>query len=437
MYYIVETEQQLKNLHCAGKECYIRIIPMNDEYHSTLSSPCLVYFRTFESKGYIFPINHPEAFKLSLNEVKKWIESKYEKIYTINKKECLYHFDSPKLIDISYDVFRYDDINMDYSPIRSYTYNKHGHLPFCNSLVPISKIYETEEKIFEEIREKIPTEVNDFYNNTFPRVFKLIEEQGLKVHPDYFDKHFKYNDKSWFFNGDTVYTKYNLYNLTTRPTNSFNGVNFAALNKNDGSRTAFIPKNDMFFEFDFDAYHVRIMAKLIDFPLDRDSVHTQLGCMYFNKEELTPEEYQQSKELTFKQLYGGVFKEYKEIPFFKAMNEYIDKLWTLFNATGKLELVGGKILDKEQIQNPTPNKILNYMIQSAETHNNVISVKQVIKYLETQQSKVILYTYDSFLIDYALSDGKEVLKEIKKLLEINGYVVKVAYGLNYNSLKEI
>jgi hypothetical protein len=193
----------------------------------------------------------------------------------------------------------------------------------------------------------------------------------------------------------------------------------------------------MFFEFDYDAYHVRIMAKLINFPLDRGSVHTQLGCMYFGKDELTPEEYTQSKELTFKQLYGGVFKEYREIPFFKAMNEYIDKLWALFNATGKLELVGGKVLDKEQIQNPTPNKILNYVIQSAETHNNVISVKQVIEYLEDQQSKVILYTYDSFLIDYALSDGKKVLKEIKKLLEINGYVVKVAYGLNYNSLKEI
>ena len=193
----------------------------------------------------------------------------------------------------------------------------------------------------------------------------------------------------------------------------------------------------MFFEFDYDAYHVRIMAKLIDFPLDRGSVHTQLGRMYFNKEELTPEEYQQSKELTFKQLYGGVFKEYREIPFFKAMNEYIDKLWTLFNATGKLELVGGKTLDKSEINNPTPNKVLNYVIQSAETHNNVISVKQVIEYLENKQSKVILYTYDSFLIDYAVGDGKEVLKEIKKLLEINGYVIKVAYGPNYNSLKEI
>jgi hypothetical protein len=57
--------------------------------------------------------------------------------------------------------------------------------------------------------------------------------------------------------------------------------------------------------------------------------------------------------------------------------------------------------------------------------------------LEDKQSKVILYTYDSFLIDYAVGDGKEVLKEIKRLLEINGFVVKVAYGPNYNSLKYI
>jgi MFS superfamily sulfate permease-like transporter len=159
--------------------------------------------------------------------------------------------------------------------------------------------------------------------------------------------------------------------------------------------------------------------------------------MYFNKEELTDEEYAKSKELTFKQLYGGVFKEYKEIPFFKAMNEYVEKLWELFNATEKLELVGGKILTKEQIQNPTPNKVLNYMIQSAETHNNVISVRKVIDYLDNKQSKVILYTYDSFLVDYSSVDGKEVLKEVKKLLENNKHVVKVAYGNNYNNLKYI
>ena len=276
MYYIVETKEQLEKLNCPGDECYIRVIPMNDEYHSALTSPCLVYFRTFKSKGYIFPINHSEAFKLDFNTVIEWIDNRYKKIYTVNKKECLYYFNSPKLIDIAYDT------NLDYTLIRSRTHDRYGHLPFCTSLVPISKIYEEEEKIFSEIRERIPTEVNEFYNNTFPEVFKSIEEQGIKIHLDYFDKHFKYNEKEWFIHGETVYTKYNLYNLTTRPTNSFNGVNFAALNRNDGSRTAFIPKNDMFFEYDYDAYHVRILAKLIRIlPLDRDSVHTQLGTHVF------------------------------------------------------------------------------------------------------------------------------------------------------------
>jgi len=164
MYYIVETEEQLNRLYCSGDECYINIIPMNDEYHSALTSPCLIYFKTFKGKGYVFPINHSEAFRLDFNKVIEWIESKYEKIYTTNKKECLYFFDSPKLIDIPYD-----NNNLDYTPIRSRTYDKYGHLPFCTSLVPISKIYEQEEKNFEEIREKIPTEVNEFYNDTFPK----------------------------------------------------------------------------------------------------------------------------------------------------------------------------------------------------------------------------------------------------------------------------
>ena len=433
MYYIVETEQQLKRLHCSDNECYIRIIPMNDEYHSILTSPCLVYFKTLNGKGYMFPINHSEAFKLSFKEVMQWIDSKFKKIYTLNKKEVLYYFNNDKLIDITNGNLSL----VHRSKFADRMYSKFPDLDYVNSLIPISKHYETEEKNFEEIRQFLNRDSNIFYNDIFPKVFKAIEEQGIRIHPDYFHKHFKYNEKSWFLHGETVYTKYNLYNLTTRPTNSFNGVNFAALNKNDGSRISFIPKNDLFFEFDYDSYHVRILAKLINYPLDNESVHTQLGKMYFDKDILTDEEYKRSKELTFKQLYGGVFDQYKDIPFFKLMNEYVSKLWEKFTTENKLELIGGKVLTKEQIQNPTPNKILNYIIQSAETYNNVVSVKKVIEYLENRQSKVILYTYDSFLIDYSINDGKETLQKIKQLLESEGYVIKASYGPNYNSLKNI
>jgi len=437
MYYIVETEEQLNRLYCGGKECYLNIIPLNDQYHYSLNSPSLIYFKTLDCKGYIFPINHSEAYHLDFNKVIEWVDSKYDVIYTINKKECLYFFDNKKLMDISYKGSEYG------SRLKDKMYDLYSTKPYINQLIPIGHHYNEQNQIFKDIEDQIilhtdyKTPHNEFYSNKFPQVFKSIEEQGLKVNPKLFDKHFDYNHKEWFLKDDVVYTKYNLYNLTTRPTNSFNNINFAALNKKDGSRSAFIPKNDYFFEFDYDSYHVRIVAKLIDYPLSRDSVHTQLGMQYFGVDSLTSDQYQQSKELTFKQLYGGVFKEYQNLPFFKSMTEYVNSLWDKFNTTEKLELIGGKVLEKHQIQKPTPNKILNYLIQSAETYYNVKAVDKLINYLKTKQSKVVLYTYDSFLVDFSSKDGKQILPEIKEILESEGFVIKVAYGKDYDSLKEI
>ena len=144
MYYIVETEQQLKRLHCSDNKCYIRIIPMNDEYHSILTSPCLVYFKTLNGKGYMFPINHSEAFKLSFKEVMQWIDSKFEKIYTLNKKEVLYYFNNDKLIDITNGNLSL----VHRSKFADRMYSKFPDLDYVNSLIPISKHYETEEKNF-------------------------------------------------------------------------------------------------------------------------------------------------------------------------------------------------------------------------------------------------------------------------------------------------
>jgi hypothetical protein len=224
-----------------------------------------------------------------------------------------------------------------------------------------------------------------------------------------------------------------LYNFTSRPTNSFNGINFAALSKNNGQRASFIPQNDYLFEFDYDSYHPRILAKLIGYEFNEASVHTHLGQMYFKTDILTEEQYQQSKELTFKQLYGGVFEQYKDIPFFKKVAMYTDNLWDTFNYGGYIELIGGRKL--YNIENPTPQKLLNYTIQSGETFYNVISIRNVLRYLENKKSNIILYTYDSILIDYSREDGKEVLKEIKKLLENEfGFKVNVSYGTDYNNL---
>jgi len=97
-------------------------------------------------------------------------------------------------------------------------------------------------------------------------------------------------------------------------------------------------------------------------------------------------------------------------------------------------LVGGRKLF--EIENPTPQKLLNYKLQSGETFYNVRSIFELQKYLATKKSSIILYTYDSVLIDYSREDGKETLKEIKHILESSfGFKVKAKYGTNYNNLK--
>ncbi len=60
MFYIIETNQQLARLD-PQKSCYIEIITANDNYHPALSSLSLIYYRA-EEKGYIFSIDHSEAF---------------------------------------------------------------------------------------------------------------------------------------------------------------------------------------------------------------------------------------------------------------------------------------------------------------------------------------------------------------------------------------
>ena len=56
-----------------------------------------------------------------------------------------------------------------------------------------------------------------------------------------------------------------------------------------------------------------------------------------------------------------------------------------------------------------PQKLFNYQIQAFETESNVEMIKLLFKELNGYDSKLILYTYDSFLIDFNPTDGKKLL----------------------------
>ncbi len=76
-----------------------------------------------------------------------------------------------------------------------------------------------------------------------------------------------------------------------------------------------------------------------------------------------------------------------------------------------------------------PAKLMNYMMQSLETSNNITILKDILKYLRNKKSFITLYTYDAILFDFSKEDGKQTLEDIQKIMENRGkYPVKFKYS---------
>ena len=139
---------------------------------------------------------------------------------------------------------------------------------------------------------------------------------------------------------------------------------------------------------------------------------------------------QEAKEITFQNLYRGVRKEFRDKPFFKQAYEKTYDFWSEFERNGLITLPNGKvILNNGEF---TPSKLFNYYIQSLETMSNVEILQKVFKYLENKQSNIVLYVYDSILLDFNKEDGISLVKDVKNILESTGYFVKMKKGINYD-----
>ena len=93
---------------------------------------------------------------------------------------------------------------------------------------------------------------------------------------------------------------------------------------------------------------------------------------------------------------------------------------------------------KDNLNDMNPNKLFNYQLQAAETEHNMLVLNELNDHMIDMSSKLILYTYDSFLIDYDLQDGKEAIKSIKDVISEQGkYPVKLKAGVNYNVMKDM
>jgi len=415
VFWLIENSEQLQEFREKKfNKIFIEPLFSNDNIHPHSRGIVGFYIREINyRKGFIININHSEATSCELSEVLNLI-GEFEEIFVRDRKEFLHIVPLKQLSDIHF--ISPTDIPDSFA-CHDFFYRKYPQIANIGSIIPIVKHYERCETIFHAVKHVFTMEKPphfEFYNNRATNVFYWIESEGLKVDPKLFEQHFE-QERDW------TYSQFNLKTTTTRPSNSFGGINYAALDKKSGCREAFIPDNDFLLEIDISAYHPTLAAQLVDYKFEDEDIHQAFADMY-------GVDYKKAKELTFKQLYGGVFKEYKELEFFKRVEKYIDDISSKEEHVCKSGYVFKTDMKKQ--------KLFNYILQNTETYYNVLILEKIIKVLKNTKTRIIHYTYDSFLLDVS-KDEKDVIKLILDIFKEYKFSTKVEAGSNYNALERI
>jgi len=421
LYWLVETEEQLKEFQNKGyKEVFLEPILFNDNIHPQLNELSAIYIKPCNNeKGYMLCISHDETFSLDITNINTILQD-FDTIYVRDLKLLSYWFINKKFVDIS---FKLNQEITATTNTHNYFYNKFPTKQDINKIIPIVKHYEKCELLWEQIKDKLDKSKNSYYN-TLSVLFNLIEKNGIKIDDKLFTEYYETVDKSFNIQYNTIYTNYNLHTTTGRPSNSFNGINFAALKKNNNERQCFIPKNNYFVEYDINAYHPNLAAILIGFDFKVENPYE-----YFAREASIKLE--DAKTLMFKQMYGGVYKQYKNIEFFKKIEQFTNEIWNEFNNNGQYICTGSNhIFYKDQLKDINPATLFNYLLQNQETYNNVLLLKQILRELYNKKTQLVLYTYDAFLLDVS-KDEEDILNIVENILK-NKFNIKKQIGTNYD-----
>ncbi len=426
---IVESKKEWLSFIAEFEENNSIVIPIqcDENKHPMDTELCLFYIKLLDYplEEYILPFRHSDAINLSFKYITELRTSR--DVFTYDKKKLLHFVEWENVYDVqmNYYMTKNEPLSIDEvtTNAHEYFYRTHYKTKNINCVIPIMKHVEWCREMVERLKVMAMVRpgnesVCDIYNKDVLESLQYIEQSGLQT------------------TKGMVFSEYNPYTSTGRPSNRFGGINFAALNKTDGSRKQFISrfgKDGMLVEMDYDAYHLRLIGDSVDYKFPRGSVHGHMAKFY-------GVDYDESKSLSFKYLYGHIPDDVlKKNPFFKKVQVYIDTLWDGYNSNNFIKSdIYNKIIDKKNLSNMNKNKLFNYLIQLMETENNMRMLTELIPKLYDYKSKLVLYSYDSFLFDFYMPDGINFLKEMKDAIEQKGkFPVKVSKGWNYHEMKDI
>ena len=400
---------------------------VDNDKHPQNTSLSFIFIRTLTDR-YIVPHQHTDALSLSNEQIAGLLNTIGEK-WVFQKKKLLQSFITPireGLNDVDTAYFLKYSESIDYQQPIQHLVAPLLHKGYKEDIIqsiPILKLCETiEPQLVKHINEKSKT--YNWYNDIFIPLLSEIEQFGIRVDMEKFTDRWPQALKH-LTSDNLIYTEYNPFTVTGRPSNRHGGINFAALNKSDGTRDVFV-SDGIFLQMDYDAYHPRLIGKMIGFTLPQTSVHQwlaeQYGC-----------DVGEGKGITFRLLYGGIDKEFHQIPYFKAVDEWIQKVWEETSKNGYLQ-TRYRHIPLKWIEEPNPQKVFNYLLQALETEMNVDKMVGIMNYIKGTGIKMRLYTYDSFLFDYPADSDTQSAKSLKSIIEDGGFPIKASWGIDYGKV---
>lgn len=437
---IVDTIEEVQQTLQYIKDRKTLLVPIycSPTNHPAVNRLCAIYIYTEDDVERMIPVYHTEQLRGFSELVPEFMA--LQNIFVHDKKRWLQTGGNDAVWDVKtlwwYTYGEAYDESHYVTAAHQFYWRRHTALDAVNCIVPLQQHMAMCQKIRHYawpmcVNAKL-TESYLQFNDTYPKVFATIESAGLAV-----DETFRMPE---LIHDGRVYSQYHYHTTTGRPSNAFRGFNFAAMNKEDGTRAAFHSRFERgaLVEMDFDSYHVRLIAKMIGYDLPVSSIHDYLGRFYFGVDELTDEQRDESKSITFRLLYGGIDREFLSIPFFAQVNDFVYKIWNKWKKTGCVETpILKRNICREGLQNMTANKLFNYYLQAVETEVSVRKLQQVQEMLQPYTSCMILYTYDSVLFDVNYQEARELLPQIKAVLEQGNFPVKVKVGDIYDKIKTI
>ena len=419
---IIEKNNQLDDflLENKNKDCFIIPILSDVNRHPLENTLCAVYVKIVDGDEGLLCFNHGETLKLSLEKLLTL--DKLGRKFVRDKKQLNHIVKLKNVVDVNLQYYMSENEPLDWDELSTnthdYFYRVMWKMKNTNRIIPILKHLELCKKQVKVLEKYSNLPIHKEYNDEIIDNLSFVESSGLRK------------------DNEMVYSEYNLFTSTGRPSNRFGGINFAALNKKDESRKPYTSRfqDGILVEFDYDAYHLRLIGHILDYQFPKGSVHEHMSEFYGDVD------YETSKSTSFQYLYGRIPQQVIDTnPFFSRVNKYIGKIWGKFKTQQFIESdIYNKRIYRKNLSAMNRNKLFNYMIQLLETENNMKVMSELIPFLKDKQSKLILYSYDSFLFDFKLTDGLDFLKGVKEILEQDGvFPTKSSKGLNYHEMEDI